>query len=331
MSIHSKNLKKSFKIYKKPPGITGTIKSFFKRDYIVKDGVYNFNLEIKKGELVGLLGPNGAGKTTLMKMFTGIIVPSDGELEVLGYIPSQRDKEFRKKIALVMGQKSQLWWDIPAFDSFELLRSYYEIPKDVFKERLEYMSSILNVKEQLNVHVRKLSLGERMKLELMASLLHDPEIIFLDEPTIGLDLIAQEQIRKFIKDYHQKHNATIILTSHYMADIEELCQRIVLIMNGKKTFDGSIQNFSSILGKQKHVSFSFSEKINDFSDFEDFDPSWNENFDHVDLKIPEVELRERSSLILQKYPVNNFHTEKLPIEKVMKEIMNNPKIMQNEN
>src|SRR5690606_35893830 len=202
-------------------------------------------------------GPNGAGKTTLMKMFTGIVVPSHGELQVLGYRPFDREKDFRKRIALVMGQKSQLWWDIPAMDSLLLIKAYYEIPNDAFNERVEEMASLLGVKELLHVHVRKLSLGERMKLELMASLMHRPDILFLDEPTIGLDLVAQDAIRSFIKSYHERYKPTVILTSHYMQDVQALCSRLVLIMDGKKTFDGAIKDFEKILGSDKTVTFTF--------------------------------------------------------------------------
>lgn len=326
--IETKNLHKSFKSYKKEPGIKGALKSFFQREYTLKNAVENFNLEIKPGEIVGLLGPNGAGKTTLMKMFTGIIVPSKGELRVLGYEPHKRDKEFRKKIALVMGQKSQLWWDIPAMDSFLLLQKYYEIPEVEFKRKIHEMSTLLDVEKLLHIHVRKLSLGERMKLELMASLLHNPDIIFLDEPTIGLDLISQEKIRNFIKKYHKENNISIILTSHYMADVAELCQRLVLIMDGKKKYDGAIEDFEKILGQEKSVTFDFTKEQNTEDPYwTQFSGVWNKAKNQVELKIPQDRLCETSIEILGKYPVKEFSTHKLPIEKVMKELMSNPEIL----
>ncbi len=328
--IKTNKLKKSFKSYKKDPGLKGALKSLFSRDYITKTAVNDFDLDIPSGQIVGLLGPNGAGKTTLMKMFTGIIVPTSGELNVLGHNPSDRDKDFRKKIALVMGQKSQLWWDIPAMDSFQLLQKYYEIPRAEFDERIETMSELLGVKDLLHIHVRKLSLGERMKMELMASLLHSPEIIFLDEPTIGLDLVAQENIRAFIKDYHSKNKCTIILTSHYMADVHELCSRIVLILAGKKAYDGSIDDFEKILGNEKRVSFTFNSSIKDKSFFETYKASWSENDTIVELLIPENDLRSASSNIITNYHVTDFSTDVLPIEKVMKSLMNNPEILFNE-
>lgn len=326
--IKTSNLIKSFKSYKKKPGFMGSIESLYKRDYTIKSAVDSFDLDIPSGQIVGLLGPNGAGKTTLMKMFTGIIVPSSGEINVLGHNPSERDKSFRKKIALVMGQKSQLWWDIPAMDSFLLLQKYYEIEEDEFNEKIEHMSSILEVKDLLHIHVRKLSLGERMKMELMASLLHSPEVIFLDEPTIGLDLVAQESIRKFIKDYHQKNNCTIILTSHYMADVQELCSRIVLILGGKKAYDGLIEDFEKILGHEKRVSFYFNTSVDKSSElFSKFKPEWSLNDLKVELLIPEGELRNTSSKIISNFDVCDFNTETLPIEKVMKTLISNPEIL----
>jgi ABC-2 type transport system ATP-binding protein len=331
--LSAKSLGKRFISYKKQAGISGSIKSFFKRDPITKDAVFDFNLEIKKGEIVGLLGPNGAGKTTLMKMFTGIIVPSNGELKILGYNPWQRNKEFRKKIALVMGQKSQLWWDIPAMDSFLLLQKYYEISDEQFNERISSMSKLLGVEDQLNIHVRKLSLGERMKMELMASLLHNPELIFLDEPTIGLDLVAQENIRKFIKDYHAKNNCSIIITSHYMADVQALCHRLVLIFDGKKKFDGAIEQFEDILGVDKVVSFTFACELQNKQDlWQEYSPQWSQEDllqnVKVELKIPEEKLREVSIQILENFPVTDFATDNIPIERVMKTLMTSPELLE---
>ncbi|GAB4421480.1 MAG: ABC transporter ATP-binding protein [Bacteriovoracaceae bacterium] len=326
--IMAHGLTKNFTSFKKEPGISGTIKGFFKRNPITKSAVTNFDFVVKKGEIVGLLGPNGAGKTTLMKMFTGIIVPSDGELKVMGHNPWERDKEFRKKIALVMGQKSQLWWDIPAMDSFLLLQKYYEISESDFKDRINMMSELLDVKKLMHVQIRRLSLGERMKLELMASLLHSPEIIFLDEPTIGLDLVAQENIRSFIQNYHREKQCSIIITSHYMADVQALCQRLTLILDGKKGFDGPLRQFEKILGNEKVVTFTFEKTVDAGLEFwKKLDPKWNENYSQVELRIPEAELRKCSLEIIEKFPVIDFATEKMPIERVMKTLMNNPKLL----
>ena len=325
--IESKKLSKKFRTYKKEPGISGAFKNFFSREYIDKYALFEFDFKIKPGEFVGLLGPNGAGKTTLMKMMTGIINPSYGELSVLGYTPHERKIEFRKKIALVMGQKSQLWWDIPAMDSLLLLQKYYEISDENFKQKVEELSELLGVKEILHIHVRKLSLGERMKLELMSCLLHEPDVIFLDEPTIGLDLIAQKNIRTFLKNYQQKTGCTVILTSHYMADVEALCQRIILVIDGKKHFDGPIENFQNLLGNEKHVRFSFSESINpEDSLWAPYDAQWSTDNKQVDLRVKEDELRKLGQKVLCDYPVAEFNTEKMPIERVMTEIMDKPQL-----
>jgi ABC-2 type transport system ATP-binding protein len=324
--INARGLSKQFISFKKAPGLSGAVRSFFHPEKIYKDAVKQFDLDIKQGEMIGLLGPNGAGKTTLMKMFTGIIVPSCGELSILGYSPAERQKAFRQKIALVMGQKSQLWWDIPAMDSFLLLQKYYEIPKKDFELRVKEMSELLGVVELLHIHVRRLSLGERMKLELMASLLHSPEVIFLDEPTIGLDLVAQENIREFIREYHRKHNATLILTSHYMADVQALCERLVLIFDGQKVYDGSLGDFENILGHEKSVSLSFSRSQNS-SLFSDYSPIWNDEKTQVELRVPECSWNSFGKDAFQIDDLVDFNTEKLPIEKVMKTLMTNPDIL----
>lgn len=325
--IECAGLRKDFRQYRKEAGLMGSWKSLFKRTYDRKTAVDDFDLSIARGEIVGLLGPNGAGKTTLMKMFSGIIVPSAGELRVLGHVPFAREQGFRKKIALVMGQKSQLWWDIPAMDSFQLLQKYYEIPYRDFQKRLSELASLMNVTSLLNVHVRKLSLGERMKMELMACLLHQPEILFLDEPTIGLDLVAQRNIRDFIAAYQAEHKTTVILTSHYMADVDALCARIVLVLGGQKRFDGPIEDFSHILGREKVVSVSFQEAVPPDEAFSAFDPDWNEGRTRVSLRIPEERLRQSAIDILSRYPVSEFSMEKMPIERVMNTLLVNPQLL----
>ena len=324
-------LSKKFLSYKKEPGLLGSVKSLFKREYQEKTAVDNFSLEIRRGEIVGLLGPNGAGKTTLMKMFTGIIVPTSGSLKILGSNPWQREKSFRKKIALVMGQKSQLWWDIPAMDSFELLQKYYEIPRPDFNRRIQQMSRDLEVEPLLHIHVRKLSLGERMKMELMASLLHNPDIIFLDEPTIGLDLVAQEKIREFIKSYRQQTNCSVLITSHYMADVEELCQRLVLIFDGQNRFDGPLWRFSNIFGQEKKVSFHFSIPVTRPPRWlDELEPLWNDDKTFVELRMPESSIRKNTLVILKHFPVVAFNTEKMPIERIMRTVIKNPELLRNQ-
>lgn len=327
-SIVCQSLSKNFKNYLQQPGVVGALKSFIKRDYRMIPAVKNFSFTVPKGEILGLLGPNGAGKTTLMKMMTGIIAPSSGELTVLGHEPFKRPIDFRKKIALVMGQKSQLWWDIPALESFLLLRRYYEIPDAQFDERLGHLCSILDVEHLLEIHVRKLSLGERMKMELMACLLHEPELLFLDEPTIGLDLISQRNIRDFLRRYQREHGTTIILTSHYMADVQALCSRIVLILGGEKRFDGALTDFETILGAEKFVNLTFSEAV-DRNDplWAELDPTWNDKATQVALRISDREFRERTRTLLERYPIIDMSTEKLPIERVMETLLTKPELI----
>ncbi len=325
--IHAQGVFKEFRLYKKEAGFKGSLKAFFSRQFEIKRAIAPLDLEIQRGEIIGLLGPNGAGKTTLMKMLTGIIVPSGGRLSVLGCEPAQRLKYFRQRIALVMGQKSQLWWDLPAMDSFLLIQKYYEIPPKAFKDRVEELSDLLRVSAYLNVHVRKLSLGERMKVELMASLLHEPEVLFLDEPTIGLDLLSQKNIRDFLFQYHQKRNPTLILTSHYMADIEALAQRVVLIIEGHKRFDGSINKFENLLGHNKTLNFTFAQQIKEFNFFSPYSPRWNAGGKAVEITVPEGELRQVASHILAQYPVTDFSTQKTPIERVLETLLNSPELL----
>lgn len=251
--IHVKNLSKTFKVHKKQAGLKGSVKSLFFREYIEKHALQNINLDIKEGEIIGLIGSNGAGKTTLTKILSGIIHPTSGSVDVMGHNPWHRKNEYRKQMSLIMGQKAQLWWDLPAADGFLLLKEIYQIPDQTFKNAVEYLGDCLMIKDQLNIQVRKLSLGERMKVELMAALLHNPKIVYLDEPTIGLDLTAQKAVRTFIKSYRKEFNPTMILTSHYMDDIEELCPRIVVMREGGIVFDGELKSIHQKYAPNKMI------------------------------------------------------------------------------
>jgi len=235
--IYTKNLTKKFRRFEKDPGLKNSIKSLFQRKFIEKTAVDSFNLSIEQGEFVGLIGPNGAGKTTLVKMLTGIIAPTSGEVSVLGYYPNKLENAFKKQYAVVMGQKSQLIFDLTAADTFLLFKEMYEIPNEVYRRNLELFTDLFNAKEYLNMQVRTLSLGERMKMELVTALLHNPKVLFLDEPTIGLDAPAQRQIRAFLKEVNQRNGTTILLTSHYMEDVRSLCPRSVVIGGGRKVYD----------------------------------------------------------------------------------------------
>jgi len=248
--IDVKNLTKTFKIYKKEAGLSGAFKSLFSRKYEQKIAVNNVSIQIEEGELIGFIGPNGAGKTTTLKMLSGLLYPSEGSISVLGFKPFDRKKEFLKQIALVMGQKNQLWWDLPPMDTFLLNKEIYEISDKDFKERVEELSELLDVKDIIHVQVRKLSLGQRMRCELIAALLHRPRIFFLDEPTIGLDVVVQQRLRHFIKEYNQKYKATILLTSHYMQDVKALCKRVIVINYGEIIYDGNLDRLMAEYAKK---------------------------------------------------------------------------------
>ena len=251
--IHVKNLSKTFKVYSKEPGLKGSFKSLFKRQMITKIALNDVSFDIKEGEIVGLIGANGAGKTTLSKILSGIIHPSGGKVSVLGSDPWKREISFRKKMSLIMGQKASLWWDLPALDCYLLLKEIYQINDEVYYSRLNFLAETLGIKDQLQIQIRRLSLGERMKVELIAALLHNPKVIFLDEPTIGLDLTAQKAVRKFLLDYRQKFTPCMILTSHYMEDIEELCERIIILKEGTIVYDGPLKNIIAKYANEKQI------------------------------------------------------------------------------
>lgn len=255
--IQTKNLSKTYKRYKKKAGIRGSIAGLWKREYEEKRAVNDLNIIIEEGEFIGLIGPNGAGKTTLIKMLTGIIAPSSGEVEVLGFRPNDMKNEFKKQYAVVMGQKSQLFFELTVNDTLRLFKEIYEIPEKEFIKSKEYFSKLFGVKELMNVQVRTLSLGERMKMELIVALLHNPKILFLDEPTIGLDAIASKQIRKFLKEVNEEKGTTIILTSHYIEDIKALCKRSIVVNHGSKIYDGKTEDLFEKYQISKKITITF--------------------------------------------------------------------------
>jgi ABC-2 type transport system ATP-binding protein len=249
--IEALGLAKTFRVAVKEPGLAGSVKGLFRRRHVVKEAVKPATFRVEEGEIVGLVGPNGAGKTTLVKMLAGIVHPSAGDARVLGHRPWERHNDFRRRIALIMGQKAQLWWDLPAADGFLLLRDIYRVPADEHRRRLDELCDLLAVRGELNVPVRRLSLGERMKLELIAALLHAPSVVYLDEPTIGLDLSAQRAVREFLLEYRRRHRPAMLLTSHYMEDIERLCSRLLLIREGEIIYDGSLERIVAAAGDVK--------------------------------------------------------------------------------
>jgi len=258
--IMVKALNKVYEYHKKESGIKNSFKNLFHREKLYNEAVRDISFTIEKGEIVGFLGPNGAGKTTTLKLLSGILFPTSGTAEVMGFVPWERKKEFKRRFAVVMAQKNQLWWDLPASDSLILNQHIYEISDSEYKKVVGELTELLDVKHLLAVPVRKLSLGERMKMEIISSLLHRPEVIFLDEPTIGLDLIAQRDLRDFIKYYNRQYKTTIILTSHYMDDIEKLCKRSIIINDGTLVFDGLLSELSDVYKNKKMLKISLHDE-----------------------------------------------------------------------
>lgn len=259
--IEVSGLSKQYKRYQKKEGLSGSIKGLFRREYTAKNAVDQFDLDVKEGEFVGLIGANGAGKTTLVKMLTGIIAPTSGKIRVLGFEPNKLENEFKRQYAIVMGQKSQLFFELTAEDTLRLYKEIYGIPEREFLESKAYFVQLFGVEDLMNVQVRTLSLGERMKLELMTALLHNPQILFLDEPTIGLDAVAGKQIRKFLKQVNEEKGTTILLTSHYMEDIKLLCHRSVVVNGGKKIYDGETQRLFEQYQRFKKITAVFDHPV----------------------------------------------------------------------
>lgn len=255
------NLSKIYPVAVKEPGLKGTLVHFFRRAYREVKAVQNISFQIEVGEIVGFLGPNGAGKTTTLKMLSGLIYPSSGRVKVAGYIPYRRQAKFLEKMSLVMGQKQQLLWDLPALDSLKINAAVYKISEKEFQRRLGELAEMLYLEEKLNQPVRKLSLGERMKAELLAALIHQPQVLFLDEPTLGLDVNAQAAVREFLREYNQRYQATILLTSHYMADITALCQRVMLIYQGQLIYDGSLEQLLERFAPYRQVKVELAQVL----------------------------------------------------------------------
>lgn len=259
--IKVENLSKTFKVPKRKSGIKESLKSFFKRDYMYIKAMDNVSFEIEKGEIVGYIGPNGAGKSTTIKILSGILIPDSGECTVGNLIPYKNREKYVSNIGVVFGQRSQLWWDIPAEDTFDLLKDIYKIDKKVYEQRKEELVKLLHIEEIIKIPVRQLSLGQRMRCEIVASLLHKPSILFLDEPTIGLDAVSKKVVREFIKKINKEENVTVILTTHDMNDIEALAKRVILIGNGKILYDGSLIKLKNKYGNKKYIKVISDDRI----------------------------------------------------------------------
>jgi len=319
--IEVQGLTKSFSTYKKKPGLVGAIRGLFHREYEMTLAVKDVSFTIEEGELVGFLGPNGAGKTTTLKMLSGLLYPTHGAARVLGYVPWERRDGYRRQFALLLGQKNQLWWDLPARESLELNAKIYGIPKDSFERTVADMSELLAIQDKLNVMVRELSLGERMKMELIASLLHQPKVLFLDEPTIGLDVVSQKTVREFLRHHNATRKTTVVLTSHYMADIQELCQRVIIIDRGTIFFDGRLSDvldrfadFKLITIQCDGASHCPAEKLNQYGEVVEHGRA------AIKLKIKRDRVISVCKALLDELPVSDIDIQEVPIEDIIRQI-----------
>ena len=325
MSIKVSNISKSFKTYNRKPGLKGALKSFFNRQYTDFHALKNIDLNIEEGEILGILGENGAGKTTLIKLMVGLLHPTSGTVNIKNYIPWNRDNDFLKMITVVMGQKNQLWWDIPASESFLLNKRIYQIDDNNYNQILNEMVELLDVKDKLHTQVRRLSLGERMKMEIIASLLHKPKIIMLDEPSLGLDVLSQAKIREFVKYYNEQYKATFIITSHYMNDIESMCKRVFVMNKGRGVYDGDFETLIKKINPTKKLIYTF-ENIPD----EKTILSLKNNFEiELDNNILVAQLNDNLlNKLLQKLfkisTAKSFLIEDLPVEETMRSFFEKP-------
>ncbi len=328
--IDVQHLTRVFRTYKKHPGFWGGVKGLFRREFEETIAANDISFQIAEGEFVGFLGPNGAGKTTTLKMLSGLIYPTSGSARVAGFDPTKRENAYRRLFALVLGQKNQLWWDLPAIESFNLLRAIYAIPADQYKATLEELVALLDIEKKLNVMVRELSLGERMKMELIAALLHRPRVLFLDEPTIGLDVVSQKAVRQFLRRYNREHRVTILLTSHYMADIQELCERVIVIHKGRKIYDGALDRLESSGGaRQKTITFvpAAAGQGIEAGAFPDtwqsrFAPTTRTDDGKFVLRVPAEKVVNVSQEILSAGPVADITIADIPLEEIIAELFN---------
>lgn len=313
-AISVKNLNKVFTYYEKKEGFQHSLKNLLVRKQKTKEAVKNISFDIDSGDIIGFLGPNGAGKTTTLKMLSGILYPTSGEVHVLGYCPWKRQKEFKMKYSMVLGQKSQLWPDLPASETFRLNQYIYEVDERKCKMLLDELTEYLDVKHLLNVQVRRLSLGERMKLELIASLIHSPQLIFLDEPSIGLDLVSQKKIRSFIRYWNEQYKTTVMITSHYMKDIEDLCERVIVINGGEKLYDGSLSDVNYMFKDIKIVNLELSSEIDDMK-LGKFGVITKRDGLNCTMEVNRENLHEFIGYVTQKLNIKDISISDIPVEK----------------
>ncbi len=319
MIISLSHLSKIYKVPQKEAGFLGTVKSFFNRKYIEISAVGDISFNINEGELVGFIGPNGAGKTTTLKCLSGLLYPTSGKVSVMGFTPFDRKSDFLKQISLVMGQKNQLWWDLPAIDTFLLNKEIYEVSDQDYKKTLNELVDLMEVVDVLKTPVRKLSLGQRMKMELIAALIHKPKVLFLDEPTIGLDVIMQQKMREFIKEYNRRYKSTIILTSHYMDDVKELCKRVIVIDKGKIIYDGQLENIVKKHATHKNITVVL-EKDVDIKRLSEIGDIKSHDFPKVVFSIERSVSNIAAAELLQKFPIADLNIEEPDIEEIIRKV-----------
>ncbi|WP_034383750.1 ATP-binding cassette domain-containing protein [Deinococcus sp. YIM 77859] len=318
-SVHVRELRKHYVVHEKEPGFLGSLRSFVRRKTRVVEAVRGVSFDLQPGEMVGFLGPNGAGKTTTLKMLSGLLHPSGGEVRVAGFEPRRRQSEFLRRITLVMGQKQQLLWDLPALDSFLVNQAIYEIPDAQYRETMREFTEVLGLEGILKKQVRKLSLGERMKCELAAALLHRPRVLFLDEPTIGLDVNMQESVRAFIREYNARYGATVILTSHYMADVTALARRILVIDQGQLVFDGDLARLALRGGGGKTIRLQLRQPVTP-SELSAYGSNVKVDGLSAELIVPRAEVSARAAGLLAHLDVADLTVEDPPIETVLAEL-----------
>ena len=325
MFIQVKNISKSFKIFKRKAGLKSAFKSFLKREYHLFHALKNINLNINEGEIIGILGENGAGKTTLIKLMVGLLHPNSGEISINGYNPWDRDHNFLQNISVVMGQKNQLWWDIPASESFLLNKHIYNLDDKAYDYTLNELVDYLDVRDKIDVQVRRLSLGERMKMEIIAALLHRPKIILLDEPTLGLDVISQSKIREFVKYYNIKHNTTFIITSHYTRDIQEMCERVFVLNKGNPIYDGNFNKLIKNINPKRRLIFEFIKSPNQ-KFIQNLSCKYHFTINNKVLTaiLEESDLQALLNSLLKKYSASNISFEDLPVDDTMATFFKNP-------
>ncbi len=318
-AIDVRQLTKVYRTYEKEAGFWGAFKGLANRTYKETAAAKEVTFTVQEGELVGFLGPNGAGKTTVLKMLSGLLQPTSGSATVLGFNPARRQNEFKRQFALVLGQKNQLWWDLPAAESLELNRVIYGLDPKSAQKTIDELTELLDVREKLAVMVRELSLGERMKMELIAALLHRPKVLFLDEPTIGLDVVSQKKVREFLREYTARNQITTLLTSHYMQDIEELCDRVIIIDHGQVFFDGALQDIIDRLATHKIMTLSRRKPLPPI-DFAPYGEVLEKGTTEVRLKIPRKHIVAASRDLIAALDIDDFTVEDVPIEDIIREV-----------